>query len=159
MWTSFSISPSIRRETGTPVHLETISATSSASTSSLRNRGRRRGGIASRRLGHFKRLLELGDRPVLELSGATEVGLALRALELDPRLVELLAHLRAAPIVSFSRCHSACIPAERSFSSASVRSSCSRRATVPGSSSSRQRLQLDLELHDVAVDLVDLGRL
>ena len=36
MCTSFSISPSSSRETGTPVHLETISAMSSASTSSFR---------------------------------------------------------------------------------------------------------------------------
>ena len=39
MRTSFSISPSSSRVTGTPVHLDTISATSSASTTSLRKRG------------------------------------------------------------------------------------------------------------------------
>ena len=39
MWTSFSSSPSIRRLTGMPVQRATTSAMSSASTSSLRNRG------------------------------------------------------------------------------------------------------------------------
>ncbi len=34
MWISFSTSPSIRRETGMPVHLATTSATSSSVTSS-----------------------------------------------------------------------------------------------------------------------------
>ena len=35
MWISFSTSPSIRRETGMPVHLETTSAMSSSVTSSV----------------------------------------------------------------------------------------------------------------------------
>ena len=35
MWISFSTSPSIRRETGIPVHLETTWATSSSVTSSV----------------------------------------------------------------------------------------------------------------------------
>ena len=35
MWISFSTSPSIRRETGIPVHLATTSATSSSVTSSV----------------------------------------------------------------------------------------------------------------------------
>ena len=93
MCTSFSISPSIRRETGTPVHLETISATSSASTSSFRNRGAAVGDVVLGRLGRLERLLELGDRPVLQLGGAAQIGLALGALELDPRLLELLLDL------------------------------------------------------------------
>jgi ATP-dependent Clp protease ATP-binding subunit ClpB len=41
-------------------------------------------------LGRRQLLLELGDRPVLKLGCATEVGLALCALELDPRHLQLL---------------------------------------------------------------------
>src|SRR5581483_11447377 len=42
------------------------------------------------RLGLLERLGELGDRPVLKLGGATEVGLALGALELDLGLLQAL---------------------------------------------------------------------
>ena len=73
-----------------PVHLATTSATSSASTRSLRNCGSRRGLRRLGGLGRRELLLQLGDRPVLELGGAAEIGLALGSLELDPGLVELL---------------------------------------------------------------------
>src|SRR5437588_203530 len=88
MWTSFSISPSIRRLSGMPVHLDTTSATSSASTSSLRKRG--------------------------------------------------------------------AAPASAAASADSAASSC---FSSPGIVVVFQRLQLDFQLHDVPVDLIDLGRL
>ena len=43
--------------------------------------------------GGLQLLLELGDRPVLELGRAAEIGLALSALELGLRLLELLLEL------------------------------------------------------------------
>ena len=144
-----------------PVHLATTSATSSASTSSFRNLGPApASAAASADLGRLELLLELGDRPVLELGGAAEVGLALGALELDLGLIDLLAELGdGAPIVSFSRCHSACIAGgallllgQRPLELLATRD----RAGVVVLA---QRLELDLELHDVPVDLVDLGRL
>src|SRR5207248_11348741 len=49
------------------------------------------------RLRGLKLLLELRDRPVLDLRRAAEVGLALGALEPDPRLVELLAQVLGGP--------------------------------------------------------------
>ena len=89
MWISFSTSPSSRRETGMPVHLATTSATSSASTSSLRKpcvSPSVRCGLA---LGEL--LLELGDLAVAQLGRALQVGLALGALDL------VLAPARGAP--------------------------------------------------------------
>ena len=76
-----------------PVHLATTSATSSASTTSLRNFGDAAAAGGRVVLGLCRRrqpLLELGDRPVLELGGAAQVGLALRLLELDLGLLDLL---------------------------------------------------------------------
>ena len=58
MWISFSVSPSSRRLTGMPVQRATTSATSSASTSSLRNTG----AAPSRSLGLA--LLVLGELAV-----------------------------------------------------------------------------------------------
>ena len=95
MCTSFSISPSIRRRDrdarplgddlgdvlGVDHVLEEarLRPSSTALVLGLRRRG--------------EPLLELGDRPVLELGGAAEVGLALGALELDLGLLELLLEL------------------------------------------------------------------
>ena len=55
-----------------------------------RCRARRRGRVVLGGLGLRQALLELGDRAVLKLGRAAEVGLALGALELDPRLLEPL---------------------------------------------------------------------
>ena len=141
--------------------MATTSATSSASTSSLRNFGAVAGRprrprpprpprAASRARGSSRTAARRRGR------GRPRAGRA-RARSSPARAAPGARRPRRS--VSFSRCHSACIAAERSRSSASARSSCSRRATVPGIVVVAQRLQLDLELHDVPVDLVDLGRL
>ena len=86
MRTSLAVSPSMSRETGTPVHLATISATSSASTSSLRRRvppWR----SASAALGLVDLTLHLGDAAVADLGGLLEVGLP---LEVGAQPLELL---------------------------------------------------------------------
>ena len=164
MWTSFSISPSMRRVTGTPVHLATISATSLASTSSLRKRGPLAPSVAAARLllgrlGLLQRLGQLGDRAVLQLGGATEVGLALRALELDLGLLQALLDvghgaerlLLALPL-GVHGVRALALLGQRALELLAP----GHRARVVVVA---QRLQLDLQLHDVAVDLVDLGRL
>ena len=88
MWISFSTSPSISFETGMPVHLATTSAMSSSSTSSLKNR--LVGLELARRASCVRdQLLELGDLAVAQLRRALEVGLALGALGLAVRLLEL----------------------------------------------------------------------
>ena len=94
MWTSFSTSPSMRRETGMPVQRPTTSATSSASTTSLRNLRLDAGVLGA--AGLLEMGLELGDRPVLEPAGALVVGLARGPLELRARLLELLLELAHA---------------------------------------------------------------
>ena len=72
---SFSTSPSSSRLTGTPVHRLTTSATSSASTSSFRNRwvfcssSRACGGL-------LDLALEVGDQPVADLRGLGQVAVA-----------------------------------------------------------------------------------
>ena len=104
-------------------------------------------------------LLDLGDRPVAELRGATEVGLALSLLELHPGLLELLlkvgdgAHglLLALPL-GVHRVRALALLGERPLE---LLAPCHRARIVVVA----QRLELDLELHDVPVDLVDLGRL
>ena len=158
MWISFSTSPSIRRETGMPVHLATTSATSSASTSSLQEArlAAELGGRRPRRAA----ALELGDLAVAQLGGALEVGLALGALELA------CGPARARSLTSRDRRRSrpsraAMRPSSRRAapcSSASSRSIASRRAADASSRLLLERLLLDLELHDAALDLVDLGR-
>ena len=82
MWTSLAISPSMSRLTGIPVQAATISAMSSASTSSFSSAP----GPSERRergLLVLHALLELDQRAVLELGGGPVVGLALGLL--DPR--------------------------------------------------------------------------
>ncbi len=104
-------------------------------------------------------LLELGDGPVAELGGATQVGLALSALELDLGLLELLLKLGdgadgvllALPL-GVHRVGALALLGERPLELLAAR----HRAGIIVIA---QRLELDLELHDVPVDLVDLGRL
>ncbi len=112
------------------------------------------------RLGRLERLLELGDRAVLKLGRAPEVGLALGALEVGPRLLELLLDigdrtqrlLLALPLgVHPGRLFA--LLGERALE---LRAPRDRAGVVLVGA---ERLELDLELHDVTVDLVDLGRL
>ena len=156
MWMSFSTSPSISFETGMPVHLATTSAMSSSSTSSLRKPASPVGALL--RLAPSS-LLELRDLAVAQLGRALEVGLALGALGLAVGLLELLLQRRGSRRSRPSR------PATAAF----IASSCSRRSASSRSIASRrapagvvllllERLLLDLELHDAALDLVDLGR-
>ena len=145
-----------------PVHLATTSATSSASTSSLRIFGppaRWPVDRRARRFGRRELLLELGDRPVLELGGAAQVGLALGALELGLRLLDPLLELGdgtdglllALPL-GVHRVGALALLGQRPLELLATRD----RARIIVVA---QRLELDLELHDVPVDLVDLGRL
>ena len=156
MWISFSTSPSISFETGMPVHLATTSATSSSSTSSLK---KRRSPVRARLGLRPSAALELGDVAVAQLRRRLEVGLALGALDLAVRVLEPLLRRRrsrrARPSRSATRPSS---PAACSRSSASSCSIASRRAFEASSFSFVERLLLDLELHDPALDLVDLGR-
>ena len=62
MWISFSTSPSIRRETGIPVHLPTTSATSCSVTSSVSIEPPSACSVREALLLLGERLLELGDR-------------------------------------------------------------------------------------------------
>ena len=93
MWTSFASSPSMSRVTGMPVHFETMSAISSAVTSSLSSAfGPWSAAIAASCW--VEPLLELALRAVLELRGALVVRLALGLLDLD--LEPLQLRLRGA---------------------------------------------------------------
>ncbi len=123
-----STSPSRSRLTGTPVQRLTTSATSSASTSSFKQR---RPAWSSARLvgGLLDAALELGDLAVADLGGAGEVAVALEALGLALRVLELLLErpdARRWP--SFSACQRAVIASDCSFSSASSSSSRARRS-------------------------------
>ena len=114
--------------------------------------------LAQARLLVLDQLLELGDLAVAQLGGPLEVGVALGALGLAVRLLEALLQRRGcASIASFSPCQCAFISLERSRRSASSRSIASRRATAGVVLLLLQRLELDLELLDAALDLVDLG--
>ena len=75
MWTSLAVSPSSSLVTGTPVQAATISAMSSAVTSSLSSRsGPERAAMAASC--SFMLRLQLGQPAVLELGGRAVVGLA-----------------------------------------------------------------------------------
>ncbi len=96
IWTSFSTSPSIRRETGIPVqrgdHLGDVLGVD------LLLQELRRGLVgvvgALALLGLRELSLERGDLAVAQLGGALQVGVAGRLLELDLRLLDPLAHDR-----------------------------------------------------------------
>ena len=106
--------------------------------------------------GRRQLLLELGDRPVLELGRASEVGLALGALEVDLGLLEALLDLGhgtdrlllALPL-GVHPVRALALLGERALELLAPR----HRAGIIVVA---QRLELDLELHDVPVDLVDL---
>ena len=163
MWTSFSISPSIRRATGMPVHLATTSATSSASTTLLEEAravvavGAASASASAAASSCFS---SSGIVPYCSSAARPQVGLALGALELDLGLLEPLLDLGHARRASPSRAATrrASRPSARAPRPARARAAraappCPRRRRRPSD------WQLDLQLHDVAVDLVDLGRL
>ena len=110
-----------------------------------------------RGLARVELLLELGDRPVADLGGALQVGR--RARRARPRLGSSSCSLssRDTADASFSRCHSAFIAGALLAELGEL--ALERLASAP----SRVGLllsagELDLELHDPAVDLVDLRR-
>ena len=90
---SFSISPSINRLTGTPVQRLTTSAISSASTSSLRSLPLA-WSCASAASPALDLLLEFDELAVLQFGGLVVVVRPLRLLDFDPGLIDLLAQLR-----------------------------------------------------------------
>ena len=131
---------------------------SSASTSSERKTG----GSARRRLARLglgELLLELGDLAVAQLGGALVVELALGALELAcaPRRGARCSSPWPSAC-SFSRSHCALHAAPTCSRSSASSRSISSRALGGASSSLPTATLLDLELHDAALDLVDLGR-
>ena len=158
MWISFSTSPSIRRETGIPVHLATTSATSCSVTSSVSIEPPAACSSRELRLLLGQRRLELGDLAVPELPGLGEVGVALGAVGLALGLVEFGFATLIASIAPFSFC-------QRAFISPGALAQLGELGLDRGEALLRglvllllQRLALDLELLDAPVDLVDLGR-
>ena len=100
----------------------------------------------------FELLFELGDAAIGELAGALVVALALRLGELDARCVELGLELLRRPTASPS-------PPSSGWSARPTASPARRvpfQALQPvlraGVALLLQRLPLDLELHDLAVD-------
>ena len=149
------ISPSISRDTGTPVHLLTTSAMSSSSTSSFSifcvglELVEGLGGLVDA-------ALELGQLAVADLGRLLEVGLALELAAL--RLELLLERRGSAPMASFSACQCAFIPSDCSLQVGQLlvergQPLLRRRVGLLG-----QRHPLDLELADAPLDDVDLGR-
>ena len=133
---------------------------SSASTSSLRNFGacrRPRAGLLG-----LARACARSSGIVPYCSSAARPRSASRcgALELDPRLLELLLQLGdradrlllALPLGVHRGRALALLGQRRARAARAARPCPDRRPRV-------ERLQLDLQLHDVPVDLVDLGRL
>ena len=88
MWISLAVSPSIRRLTGMPVHDATISAMSSAVTSSLSSEPGPCS-VGERGLLLREPLLELLAGAVLQLGGRRVVGLALGLVDADLERLEL----------------------------------------------------------------------
>jgi hypothetical protein len=161
MCTSFSISPSIRRETGIPVQFATTSATSLGVDHILEELRTR--SPFSRHLSQLGRrlklLLQLRDRPVLKLGRTAEISLSLGALELRPGLLQALLELRDS-----ADCLLLALPlrVHRRRALALLRQRTLELLATgdgPGVVVLSERLELDLELHDVTVDLVDLSRL
>ena len=157
IWTSFWTSPSRRRVTGMPVHLATTSATSSSSTSSFRRRpwpccSARRAFAAS------SCLLELVERAEAQLGGAVQVAAALGVGHGRPRGVDLLRDLADPPDGVLLD-----LPARLERGRALLQVAelpVEPLEALPGRLVAllRQRDALDLELHDAALDLVELGR-
>ena len=137
-----------------PVHLATTSATSSSSTSSLRKPAWPVGAL----LGLRELALELGDLAVAQLGGALEVGLALGALGVAVRLLEALLELLDARdrvlLLLPARLHLGRLLAQVGEVALDRLAAGDRRVVLL----LLERLALDLELHDAALDLVDLGR-
>ena len=160
MWTSFSISPSSSRVTGTPVHLETISATSSASTSSLKNRGVAAATSCSADSAASSAFSSSGIVPYWS-SAARPRSASRCARSSSIRACSSRSWTSAtAPDrllltlpLGVHRGRALALLGERPLELLTARD----RAGVVVILA--ERLQLDLELHDVAVDLVDLGRL
>ena len=157
MRTSLLISPSMSRLTGMPVHLATISATSSSSTSSF--------SIccsdwsSSRRVGLHRDLgVEVAHRAVAQLRGLLEVAVALGLLGLGAGVLELLLEradlgdgvLLVLPV----RDHRVALLGERRQLLLERGEALLRRLVgLLG-----QRRLLDLELADAPLDDVDLER-
>ncbi len=142
-----------------PVHLPTISATSSSVTLSSRIGVALRLQLLDPVLGVLHPALDLGDRPVAKLGGALEVGLALGLLGLAQGRVELASGLLAdvdrvlLALVAGGQGRAALLGVgELGLERPEAR----LRGLVL---LVLQRLLLDLELGDAAVDLVDLDRL
>ncbi len=93
MWMSFWISPSISRLTGICVHLLTTSAMSSSSTSSFSMRLALFCGAGQAFFLRAHLTLELGQAAVLQLRRFAVVAAALRALDLQAKLLELFLEL------------------------------------------------------------------
>ena len=137
-----------------PVHLATTSATSSSSTSSLRKPA-----LPSVALLGLRQLaLELGDLAVAQLGGPLEVGVALGALGVAVRLLEALLELLHPGdrllLVLPARLHLARLLAQVGEVALDRLAARDGRVVLL----LLERLALDLELHDAALDLVDLGR-
>ena len=159
MWISFSTSPSIRRVTGMPVHLPTTSATSSSVTSSVSIVPPSACSSASCSSGSVDALLELGD--ARRSAARRRARGRRRARRARPRGGPRRARpWRAliASIAAFSFCQRAFISPERLAELGELgldRVEPLLRGLVL---LLLQRLALDLELLDAALDLVDLGR-
>ena len=95
IWTSFFTSPSSMRETGMPVHLLTILAMSSSSTSSFNMRAHARVAVL-----RGVQLLQLGFQlrqlAILDLRGALELALAGLLFGLEAQRLDLLLQLADA---------------------------------------------------------------
>jgi len=142
--------------TGIPVHLATISAMSSASTSSSSIcpfSGSGPGAFPPRRSPARAR-----DPPVADFGGLLQVAATRRLLGLGAELFEL-GLLACSPVIaSFSACHCAFITFERSRSSASSCSTFARRSFEALSFSLASAASSIFVLHDLPLDLVDLLR-
>ena len=93
--TSFFTSPSSIRETGIPVHLLTILAMSSSSTSSFNMRATPAFAVL-RGVQLLQLRFQLGQLAVLNLRGAVELALARLLLGLEAQRLDLLLHLADA---------------------------------------------------------------
>ncbi len=156
MWISFCISPSSRRETGMPVQRATTSAISSASTSSFKQ-----GAFGLQLFAGAFRLrprLASSSRSCRSAGGPPFPGrLCVRPAPSPVCACSICSlMLRSSAMASFSVCQRVCSWPDCSRRSASSCSSFSRRSLRGLILFFLQGLALDLELHDLAVDLVQL---